>query len=177
MIALVGLLAAGCGGGDDDSQPSTTRRAASSTTVSTPTTRTPESEVEDAYSAYSEMFTRLLAAPDPDDPEIQRRTAGAAAASLTDNLTTLRALGRAVRFGENYRYELLSVDITGDEAVARECVVDDATVVEVATGEPVDPAPVATVLNRVTLQFDRRAWRVSGIDQENGWEGIGECAG
>jgi hypothetical protein len=176
-IVLVGLLAAGCGGGDDDSSPDTSRRAPdSSSSTAPPTTRSAESEVEEAYLAYSEMFMRLLGTPNPDDPEITQRAVGEAATSLTDNLTTLESLGRAVRFGESYRYRLLSVDISAERAVARECVVDDATVIEVATDEPVAPSPIATVLNRITLQFDRGAWRVSAIEQEDGWEGVGGCA-
>lgn len=174
VIALVGVLLAGCGD-DDDSPSGSTRAPTSSTTAAPSTTPTLESEVEAAYLAYSEMFTRLLGAPNPNDPEIRQRATGEAADSLTDNLTTLRALNRAVRFGPDYRYELLSVEVSGAQAVGQECVVDDATVVDAASGEAVDPAPVATVLNRITLRHDD-VWRVSQIVQEDGWEGVDGCA-
>jgi hypothetical protein len=172
-IALVGILAVGCGGGDDDSSPPTSRRG-STTTVSTPTTLSAEAEVEEAYLAYWEMGERLLEAPDPDDPEIAQRAIDPARGQMIDSLTTLNARQQAVRRGSGYAHNVLSVEVTGEMASVRDCVVDDGAVISVVSGSTIREH-VSTVLLETTLRRQGAHWRVSQIDQRDSWEGATTC--
>jgi hypothetical protein len=178
-IALVGLLAVGCGGcggdgGDDGASSSTTRRSESTASPTTPTTRSPESEVEEAYLAYWEMGERLLEAPDPDDPEIAQRAIDPARGQMVDSLTTLKARDQAVQRGPEYAHNVLSVHVTGETATVRDCVVDDGAVISVVSGATVRER-VTTVLLETTLRRDGARWRVSAIDQRDSWEGASTC--
>jgi hypothetical protein len=174
-IVLVGLLAAGCGGGDDDSSPDTSRPPADvSSSTAPPTTRSAESEVEEAYLAYWAMADRLLEAPDPDDPEIARRSIDPARGQLVDSLTTLRSQDQVVRSGGDYRHDVLSVEVATQTAVVRDCVIDDNAVVNATSGVTVDDR-VTTVLLETTLRHDGTRWVVTAIDQKDGWEGATTC--
>lgn len=175
VIALVGVLLVGCG--DDDDSPSGSTRAPTSSTTAAPSTTTPtlESEVEAAYLAYWEMGERLLEAPDPDDPEIERRAIDPARGQMADSLTTLRARDRAVRHGPRHAHDVLSVTVQGTTAIVRDCAIDDASIVDLRSGRTVDERLV-TALYEATLVKQDSSWRVSEIDQPDGWEGIGGCA-
>src|ERR671911_1658895 len=85
------VLSSGCGDDDGEAADEGTTSTSETTIASTTTTQDPEAEVEAAYLAYWEMAERLLAAPDPDDPEIAQRVIGSARAKLVDSLATLRA--------------------------------------------------------------------------------------
>jgi hypothetical protein len=174
-IVLVGLLAAGCGGGDDDSSPDTSRPPADvSSSTAPPTTRSAESEVEEAYLAYWAMGERLLETPNPDDPEIAQRAIDPARGQMIDSLTTLRARDQAVIRGSGYAHNVLSVEVTGETAVVRDCVVDDGAVINVVSRATVSER-VTTVLLETTLYRDGPGWRVREIDQRDSWEGATTC--
>src|ERR671911_181129 len=82
------VLSSGCGDDDGEAADDGTTTSTSETTVaSTTTTQDPEAEVEAAYLAYWEMAKRLLAAPNPDDPEIARRASGINVDQVIDSLT------------------------------------------------------------------------------------------
>jgi hypothetical protein len=177
VIVLVGLLAAGCGGGDDDSSPDTSRPPADvSSSTAPPTTRSAESEVEEAYLAYWAMTVRLQQAPDPDDPEIRVRAVGQAADALTDGLTTLRARNHVVHVGDRYAHEVISVEFDDRGAIVRDCFIDDAATVDSSTGERVSGGLVSGLLVAIVQEVEGN-WRVSELEIQETHEGAGRCAG
>jgi hypothetical protein len=169
---LVGVVAgAACGGDDDDGG----RVQRSTTTASTTTTApTPEGAVETAYLAYWEMAQRLVEAPDPDDPEIAERATGRALETFTESLTTLEEAGRVVRHGPQHAHDVQSVDVSGESAQVRDCAVDDASNVDLATDSTLDRGLI-TALYEATLVQQAGAWRVSELSQLDGWEGAVPC--
>lgn len=163
-IITTALLALGfaCNSDDDDTSSSTT------------TTTSPEAEVEAAYLAYRDMVTRLLESPDPDDPEIAERTRDQNEVFLVERLTTLVDQGQHLRFGPDYSYEVLSVSIDGDEAVVRDCTVDDAQTVSTENGDVVSEG-TTTELLEATLRRDAEKWQVVTIDGVGHWDGAVTC--
>jgi hypothetical protein len=181
LVAVFALSTAACGGsdGDDaDDDPTTTEPADESSTTADPTTTAPsvEAEVEAAYLAQWEMNERLAAAPDPDDPEIDEWTVGAAKDDLVDALTTLVAQGQAVRFDAEYSHDVLSIDVASDgqSAQLKDCNVDDATVIDAATREELESATATNYLD-VSLTLTADGWKVEGFDRLEVWEGVRQC--
>ena len=178
LVAVFALLPAACGGddgeaADEDDRTTTTARAEDSTTTTAPSA---EAEVEAAYLAQWEMNERLAAAPDPDDPEIDKLTVGAAKDDLVDALTTLVAQGQAVRFDAEYSHDVLSIDVAPDGQSAQliDCNVDDATVIDAATGEEVESATATNYLD-VSMTLTADGWKVEGFDRLEVWEGVRQC--
>lgn len=163
--ALLALTAATCSNDDD-----------TDTSSPTTTTQSPEAEVEAAYLAYRDMVTRLLEAPDPDDPELNERAADPNKAFLIDRLRTLVEQGRELRFGSEHGYEVMSVSVDGDDATVRDCTVDDAQTVDAASGEVVSEG-VTTELLEAALRRSDGMWRVVTIDGIEHWEGAVGCEG
>jgi hypothetical protein len=173
------LSTAACGGsdGDDaDDDPTTTEPADESSTTADPTTTAPsvEAEVEAAYLAYWEMAKRLLAAPDPDDPEIAKRAIGTALTTAIDGFTTMRAQGQAIRVGEGYSHDVLSIDVRGMAATVVDCNVDEAARIEVASGRVLTSATTTNLLT-VELKSDAGQWQVASIQKTDAWEGARSC--
>lgn len=178
LVAVFALLPTACGGDGgedaDEDDPTTTPPAeGSSTTATAPSV---EAEVEAAYLAQWEMNERLAAAPDPDDPEIDKWTVGAAKDDLVDALTTLVAQGQAVRFDAEYSHDVLSIEVAsdGESAQLMDCNVDDATVIDAATGEELESATATNYLD-VSLTLTADGWKVEGFDRLEVWEGERQC--
>jgi hypothetical protein len=172
---VVVVLSSGCGGDDGEAADDGTTTSASETTIaSTTTTQDPEAEVEAAYLAYWEMAERLAQDPNPDDPEIAKRTTGSNRERVIDALSTLRAQNRAIRFGAAYAHSVLAVDLAERSAVVRDCSVDDATTIDASTNEPISEG-VATLLLEATLTREGSQWLVETIDQVQVWEGATNC--
>jgi hypothetical protein len=181
VAVLAVMLIAGCAGSGDDAAEGDDP----STTSSTPTPTTPdetlasnpaEAEVEAAYLAYWEMGERLLQAPDPSDPEIDRRTTGEVRGAMVDSLTTLKAQNSAVRYGDQYAHSVLSVEIDAQEAEVRDCLVDDGEVINETSGEAVRSG-VVTVLYRTTMVHVGGEWLASDAVREQSWDGVVQCGG
>src|SRR5829696_7474370 len=155
-IALVITLTLSCGGDDappDDPPPTTAAVTTTTTSV--------ESEVEAAYTAYLRMSDRLLQAPDPSDPEIPRLTTGRSLDALIRGLKELRDANQAVEFGDQYTNEIQSVELVDENnAVIRDCAIDDSRVVDQTTGEVVAEG-IATGLFEVSLTRQGGHWRVT----------------
>lgn len=170
-IALALALAAATCGDDEDPPDRTTSTTASGSSSTAPS---PEDEVEAAYLAYRAMVTRLLEDPNPDDEEIGQRAVGENRDFLVDRLTTLNALGQALRFGPAYDYSVESVSVTGSDAVVRDCTVDDAQTITVATAEVVSEG-TSTQLLEASLVLEGNAWRVRTVDSVGTWPGVTSC--
>lgn len=178
---LVALLAVGCGGGDDEESSDPTSADGDSTTTSgsgssTTASDDPAAEVEAAYLAYWEMGERLLQHPDPDDPEIARRTTGNVRDAMVDSLSTLKAQRQAVRYGDLYEHDVISVDVTSEEAEVLDCLVDDGEVIDTSTGDRV-AGGLVTVLYRTTMVLEDGQWKASEAIEEETWEGSSTCDG
>src|SRR5918995_2132513 len=170
------VLSSGCGGDDGEAADEGTTSTSETTIASTTTTQDPEAEVEAAYLAYWEMAERLLAAPDPDDPEVARRASGTNVDQVIDSLTSLHAQGRSIRFGRLYEHDVLSVQLTGETAVIRDCNVDDAATIDAVSGDELS-ASVTTALLEATLMLEQESWRVSSIERLDAWNGATRCDG
>lgn len=171
LVLVVGLLLgivvgpAACGNDDDssDDPPPTT------------TTPDPESEVESAYLAYWEMGSRLLEAPDPDDPEIPERASGEALADLVAGLDALRSANLHSELGPQYSHDVIDIKVESEgRAVVDDCAVDDSRLVDAATGEVVEQS-VVTELLRVTMHLQGERWRADSSTRVDAWEGAVEC--
>jgi hypothetical protein len=162
--AVLVLTGATCSGDDDDTADDTS---------TTPTTESPEAEVEAAYLAFWDMAVRLAESPDPDDPEIAERSSGDARDDLVAGLTALRDNDRHSEFGERYEHDVLSVSVDGDTATLEDCAVDDSKIVN-GQGETVVEG-VGTEKLRVTLNHDGNSWIVAELVQVDAWEGAVEC--
>jgi hypothetical protein len=170
------VLSSGCGDDGDGADEGTTTSTSETTIASTTTTQDPEAEVEAAYLAYWEMAERLLAAPEPDDPEIRRRASGTNVDQVVDSLTSLHAQGRSIRFGRLYEHDVLSVQLSGETAVVRDCNVDDAATIDAVSGDELS-ASVTTALLEATLALEQESWRVSSIERLDAWNGATRCDG
>jgi hypothetical protein len=170
------VLASGCGrdDGGEAADDGVTTSTSETTIASTTTTQDPEAEVEAAYLAYWEMAERLLAAPDPDDPEIAKRATGTALTSAIDGFTTMRAQGQAIRIGEGYSHDVLSVDVRGMAATVVDCNVDEASRIEVTSGRVLTSATTTNLLT-VELKSDAGQWQVASIQKTDAWEGARSC--
>jgi hypothetical protein len=161
---LAGVVALGMACGADDtngSQASDTPGADSEDTD----TLSPEAEVEAAYLAYWEMLDRLAEAPDPDDPEILERASGEALFEVVAGLTRLRDAGHVAEIGSMYSHSVESVEVVGDRAVLRDCVVDDSKIVDPNTGEIVRGGDVASGALEVTLILEGNRWIVDAVER------------
>jgi hypothetical protein len=177
--AVVAVLLVAAGGwllgkvieADDNSKS----EASGATTTAPPD---PEVEVEQAYIAYREMARRLLQAPDPADPEIAQRSTGTARERLEAVLNDLVASGDAAREGPTRSRTILSVEVSGDEATVRACLVDESGRFDAATGEAVEPMAVGTIIDTASLRRDEGVWRVASLklpSPDERWEGVHSC--
>lgn len=165
-LLVVVLTGATCSSDDDDAADDTGPS-------STPTTQSPEAEVEAAYLAFAEMGERLLQAPDPEDPEIAERTTGEARAELEGGLRSLRDSGMRYVLGEAYGHDVLSTEVDADQAVLKVCVVDDSRQVDSA-GEVIAEG-TTTVEWTVEMQRPSSEWLVASIIEDQVREGVVEC--
>lgn len=173
LTLTLSAIASACGD-DDSSGASSTDPTSTTKPETTPTTLSPEEEVEAAYLAFWDMATRLAEDPDPDDPEIPQRASGQALGNLVDGLTTLRAANQRTELRDNYEHNVLSVEIDGDSARLEDCAVDDAQIVDAETGNPVRESTV-TELVEVTLVRSQQRWLVDSSSRIHAWNGPVEC--
>lgn len=176
-IAGLCLLAACSGGGSSSAAKTTTTVSSTTTTTPAPTsTTTPEDAVKQAYLDYWKMIDRILAAPDPNDPEISQRAADPLFSSLRDQLTTSKATGHhtSVPQGNTNTHRIDSVQVTGASAQVTECFVDGR--VEFGpNGEVVDGATV-TKVGHASLTLSADQWKVADIRFDQRTPGVSGCA-
>ncbi len=175
-LVVGALLVAACSGGGSKAAPTTTTTSSTtSTTAPTTTTTSPESAVKTAYLAYWAMVDRVLAAPDPGDPEIPQRTAEPLLTDLRAQISTKASQHHTftVPPGNTNTHTVTAVVASGDTATLSDCFVDGR--VELGpNGEAIDAATV-TKLSTVTLTFVDGEWRVSKIQITSRTQGISPC--
>jgi hypothetical protein len=180
----VGVAAAACAltvtfvsCGDDDgeaAQDGTTTSTSETTLASTTTTQDPEGEVEVAYLAYWEMAERLLAAPDPDDPEIAGRVIGSARDKLVDSLATMRAQQERLEFGPSNSHRVVSVELGANEATVLDCIVDQGARISESTGQHEGFAATPGLLE-VAMAANQGQWVVESISKPPAAEVVARC--
>jgi len=141
----------------------------------TSTTLSQEDQVEAAYLAFADMGARLLENPDPDDPEIAQRTSGEAQADLIAGLRTLVANGQRYELGPEYSHDVLAVTVDGVTATAEVCVIDDVSLIDVTSGDPLGQG-TTTAQWTVTLTRPDDSWVVEQVSEREIGEGALPCA-
>lgn len=182
LTALWAVFAAvACGSGEDggeapESSPEASDPADTALAETTVTTLSPEAEVEAAIAAYDAMINRIVQAPDPNDPEIAQRATGANRERVEAGFAQLVALGQYGKPGPNRRSTVLRTVVSGAEATADVCEVDDGLLIDAATGDVLDD-DVVTRLVVISLERVDGAWLIARIDPTNSsWEGVSDCA-
>lgn len=154
MAGAVTIAMGGCGNGDGDdvvAEPSAVTAA--------------ETDVEQAYTAYWAMVTRLETELPSQDAEIAQRTTGPALVELTSEVAMLELQRQLNRHDARYDHQVLSVEVAAGEATLRDCFVDATTLVDMESGEvlPSDDGKVTTSLLEVKL-IQRDGWQVHTIE-------------
>jgi hypothetical protein len=122
------------------------------------------------------MIDRLIAAPDPDDPELAQRAIDPVLSDVRSDMGTRKAQGRTTRPPANSKYlhHIQQVSISGASSTVVDCFVDDR----------IQYGPDGTVLNDnvstarstgVLVQVGVN-WIVSQVHNEKIGEGDVGCA-
>lgn len=178
-LAFVVVLGACGGGGDNDATTPTTRRSTTTTsTTSSSTTSVPDDRsVREAYEAASRAFIDAAAIPDPESPALLATHTGPMLEQRTQTLRALKRDGRVIRYPtpSQYRIDIESVDLEGDIARLRVCVVDDGERVEQASGQVI-ASGVGTVQWTAAMQRSDGSWKLAERREEARWDGVAGCA-
>jgi hypothetical protein len=181
-IVAVALPLVACSSGDDDAggDTTTTQPPETTTSVAPTTTLSPEehaeADVRAAYDAYRRMSERLAAAPDPEDPEIDQRVAGAARDKLLDSLTTMQAHQERIEFGPANSHRVAEVVVEGSTATLTDCIVDEGVRISDLTGERTE-FPATAGLFVVTMESGNSGWLVTSISKPPAAEVEPTCGG
>jgi hypothetical protein len=133
---VASLVACGNRGTGDVATTTTSPPSMPAADPTTSTTLDPATEVEQAYLAFENMFTRLRASPDPEDPEIGQRTTGQTKNGIINSQTTMATARERVTFGDRQAVHVLGVEFNeNDLAVVQSCAVEDITVTNAAGSE------------------------------------------
>jgi hypothetical protein len=176
VVGALVVLTACSGGGGGSSEASSTSALGTTTTSAAPTTTTvPREQVRLAWDAYWAMKDRLLAAPDPDDPELVLRADEPLLSKLRDDLAQRKADGWVVVVpaGAVHEHSLEQIEVSGTEAVVRGCEHDDSVTLG-PTGQKVSGSKVTRILVG-TFTFDGSVWKatIMGVVSED--PGIVRC--
>ncbi len=185
--AVVVLLAlTGCGGSSDSATPGEVPPPA--TSAPGPEGPSPvleaaakreqiEQQVLAAYLASWEAWDAASDPADPDHPALAETHSGPALTAAAEQLEAWKATGRVVKYPDNsiteYRPEVASLD--GDEALVRDCNIDDTQIVIAATGEIVNDQVVSTLAEASMVMEDGR-WKLRSLKVVESWEGVAGCA-
>ena len=124
----------------------------------------PKADAQAGLDAYWAMVKRLLAAPDPGDPEIDQRAVDPARSAFEDLLTTRQSLGEVVRYdGVPYRVELSVTTASRSSAEFEGCVVDGAQVIDSKSGQVVNSAVTTSRLSGTLVQASG-VWKMQRFD-------------
>lgn len=134
-------------------------------------------KVIDAYLGYWDAIRAANDPPNENHPDLKRFATGDAYESVFDAAQTNRLAGRALRLPDDsiseHRVEVVSID--NDEAIVRDCSVNDGLVVDIDTGEVVNDE-VVTRLATGRLRRADGVWKVATTKVERTWEGVAGCA-
>jgi hypothetical protein len=177
IVATVGLLVVLFRGSDDPSAGGASDPVPTTSAQSTPTAPTPQGEVEKAYRSFDGMLSRLNPAPNPDDPEIAKRTTGELRSKIESTFADRKRKGLAIKEGPQYGSRIMSTTVTGDAAVLKTCFVDQSAVVNAASGAEVEAMSAVTSVLTLRLVHENGVWKVAriGTDRAHRWTGVTSC--
>jgi hypothetical protein len=168
--------ASGGAGGSSSSAQVTTSSSSSSTTTSS-SAADPKAAAQAGLDAYWSMVKRLLAAPDPSDPEVAERAIDPSLSAIRDELTTRQANGQVEQYeGATYHVDTTVSSVSGDSASFAGCVVDGARLVDSATGQVLNDK-VSTSRISGTLMHVEGVWKMRRFDVLKKVDGEVACAG
>jgi hypothetical protein len=178
---LISLVAGACSSGHETAAESRSTTSGAAGVSGTPTTddgAADRSEIEAAYRRASEAYLAASAASDPDLPALAETHADPMLAQRRDVLTARRLDGRAARMPDpsQYRIEIERFEVV-DSTSARltACVVDDAIVYEVATGNVVND-DVTTARHEAVMRLIDGTWKLVERRELEDWAGVAGCA-
>jgi hypothetical protein len=160
---MVSVAIAACGGGDGDvvAEPAAVTAA--------------KTDVEEAYQAYWDLVSRLESVEPAQDPELVQRATGPALTELTSELALLKLAEQLNLHGDAYAHLVLSVTLDGadsTEATLRDCFVDDTTLVDRASSDPVPGHDQATTTHLLEVKMvSRGSWQVQSIETLETFDG------
>lgn len=138
----------------------------------------PTEAILEAHRGFWDTWLAANDPPDPDHPGLRRYYTGAAyeraVAAIEKNVDG----GLVIRLPDGSRYEHVAsiVAFDGERAVVRDCAIDDAVIIAVASGAVIN-ADVETQLLEATIELGGDGtWRVSDNIRVEAWPGITECA-
>lgn len=168
-VAVVGLLAAGCGG-DDSSSPlaDPTTGPATSAPTSTPSAADDEARLRDLVAAYESALARVQ--------ETRAEDASVFAGVLTDELGQKylanyrdNIYGKGLEMTGRWTLAVESVDVQGDTATIDTCLDGRAVyVVEAGQGIGADDQPQSLAPTTVEAVRADDAWLVSAVESQEG---------
>lgn len=133
--------------------------------------------IVEAVQGFHRVAAAINRPPDPADPELRVYATGRAYDEVLTATQKNQREGITVRSPANSqaRYEPEVVSTDGDNAIVRECSVDDGVVYEMATGRVINDA-VVTRLSTIFLAREGGRWKVTTAQTDQRWEGVAGCA-
>src|SRR5205085_10144180 len=109
-------------------------------------------------------YTRLIAAPDPNDPAIPQHMADPLLRSFRDSLNDLLRKGQVVKGSTNHRPRVVSVQ--GPTALVDDCVSGNQVhFFDAKTGQDLGPVPGALPTGlEITMRLDGGTWKNAGAN-------------
>jgi len=133
--------------------------------------------VKAAWTAYWKTIDRLIAAPDPDDPELAQRAVDPILSSVRDDMATRRSEGRTTRPPPNSKYEhhIQRVDLATGTATVTDCYIDDR--IQFRSDGTVLNDEVSTVSATGQLTSASGQWKVDRVEIKELGSGDVGCVG
>jgi hypothetical protein len=129
-----------------------------------------------ALDAYWAMEKRLLAAPDPTDPELAQRAVDPSLSALVDLLTTRQSTHEVAQFdGVTYHVDTAVSSASESTASFSGCIVDGARLVDTTTGAVVNDKVTTSRIEGTLVAVDS-AWKVQRYDVLRTVDGEETCA-
>lgn len=123
------------------------------------------------------MVLSADAPPDPADPRLGQHAVGERLDAFTAEVQRFRdeGLRLAAAAAPTGVQSVTVVSVDGDSAEVRECFVDDALVLDRATGAVVND-DLVTLSSRATVRRVDGVWKVAEVVVLQSWEGVAGCA-
>lgn len=96
-------------------------------------------------------------------------------AGIVERANEVKAENAFVRTPKGSGHETDVVSIEESTATVRDCIVDDAVLERVGSGEILDDA-VSTREYTAMLVLEEGQWKVAALDETNTWAGVAGCA-
>jgi hypothetical protein len=155
---------------------STTPATTPTTTVAVVPTGTDEEQIRATIDTYWKEWLKARNPPDPASAALLAQVTGPQRDREIRSLQKMAALGQAGRLppDPSFRHDIVSVAVTGESAVAMECVVDDVVLFDVETGNALNDEVVTYVFRTTLVRTDGR-WLINDSRTQREEPGVKEC--